>query len=102
MTANAPIKKNPLRGQARPRRDRTWHQLTRRVLIIAVLVMIVMLPVTGSISTADVTRSARVETEHLGYLQSICSLPHLPHSTDSPLDAWGDHQRNRHSVCVQL
>ncbi len=97
MTAKAAIKKNPIRRQAG---DRTWRHLTKRVLIIAVLVMIVLLPVTGSISTTDVTRSPRVETEHLGYLQSICSLPHLPHSTDNPLDAWGDHQRNRYSVCI--
>jgi hypothetical protein len=102
MTGNAAIKKNPVRRQAWPRRDRTRHRgiITRRVLIIAVLVMIVVLPVTRSISITDVTRSPRVETVHLDYLESICSLPHLPHSTDSLLDAWGDHQRNRHVVCV--
>jgi hypothetical protein len=101
MRRNAAIKKNPIRKQALPRIDRTRHcGIAKRVLIIAVLVMIVALPVTGSISITDVTRSPRVETVHLNYLESICSLPHLPHSTDSLLDAWGDHQRNRHAVSV--
>ncbi len=101
MMANATITVNPARRQVSPRRDRVRKCSTaKRALVLAVLVMVVVLPVTGSISITDIARSPRVETARLDCHHSIYSLPHLPHPIDSPLDAWENHQRNRYAVCV--
>ena len=92
MATNATVTQNHTPRQTRLRRDGLRQRgITEKVLIITVLVLIVVLPFTWCISTAEVA-SLRVEVEHLRYRLSVYALPHLPLTTDSHLDTWEKHR----------
>ncbi len=94
MTANVTITPNNTRRRAVPNRVMTRDLcIIKRALTIAVLIMIVVLPVTSLISIVDVGRPVRVEAIHLEYHHTTYSLPHLPHTTDTLLDGWEKYPR---------
>ena len=77
------------------RRDRpAYHDIVKKVVVMAVLVMIAALPVTVSVSATDNTRSTSAAVVRLvRYPLAVYALPHLPNTIEGRFDTRIKHPR---------
>ena len=77
------------------RRDRpSYHDIVKKVVFMAVLVMIAALPVTACVSATDDTRSkGAAVVRPVRYPLAVYSLTHLPNTIEGHFDTRIKHPR---------
>jgi len=97
MTTSATKREDVVCRRAPLRRGRPpFRSVAKKAVVTAVLVMIVVLPVTTWISSTDNTGSAGAASVRPGrYYVAVYSLPHLPQTIEGHFETWIKHPRKR-------
>jgi hypothetical protein len=104
MTTSATKREDVACRRAPLRRGRPpYRSVAKKAVVTAVLVMIVVLPITTWISSTDNTGSAGAASVRPGgYYVAVYSLPHLPQTIEGRFETWIKHPRKRFLQSARL